>query len=61
MNIKGLKQVQKGAKLLIKKQQIDKQLKCLAEIYYNQTGINAENEKYFLTLAEDYNKQMNNK
>jgi len=61
MKVKGIKQVKKGAKLLLKKQQIDKQLKQLAEIYYSQTGIKYEDEKYFLVLAEDCNKQMNNK
>lgn len=57
MEVKGLKQVKKGAKLLLKKQQIDKQLKELAKLYHNQTSIKAEDEKYFLALAKDYNKQ----
>ena len=61
MQAKGLKEVKKGAKLLLKKQKIDEQLKQLALIYHNQVGIKAEDEKYFLKLAKDYNKQQKSK
>lgn len=57
MQAKGLKEVKKGAKLLLQKQKIDQQLKQLAQIYHNQVGVKYEDEKYFLKLAKDYNKQ----
>ena len=61
MQAKGLKEVKKGAKLLLKKQKIDQQLKQLAQIYHNQVGVKCEDEKYFLKLAKDYNKQQKSK
>ena len=57
MRVKGLKEVKKGAKLLKKKQKIDQKLKELAKLYHNNVSIKAEDEKYFITLAKDYNKQ----
>ena len=61
MQAKGLKEVKKGAKLLLKKQKIDEQLKQLALIYHNQVDIKSEDEKYFVKLAKDYNKQQKSK
>ncbi|MFQ6724475.1 MAG: hypothetical protein ACLRFE_04020 [Clostridia bacterium] len=57
MKVLGEKEVKKAAKLLMKKEKIDVKLKELAKIYNSQVSINAEDEKYFLKLAKDYNKQ----
>ena len=57
MEAKGLKEVKKGAKLILKKQKIDAQLKELAKVYHSQVGFKSEDEKYFIALADDYNKQ----
>ena len=61
MQAKGLKEIKKGAKLLLKKQKIDAELKQLAKAYHNQVSIKAEDEKYFLKLAKDYNAQQKSK
>jgi len=61
MQAKGLKEIKKGAKLLLKKEKIEEQLKELAKLYHNQVSIKAEDEKYFLKLAKDYNKQQKSK
>ena len=56
MQAKGLKEVKKGAKLLLKKEKIDGKLKKLAEQYRNLTSPKFD-EHYFLAMAEDYIKQ----
>ena len=59
MEVNGLKEIKKGAKLLLKKEKIEQKLKELAKDYHNQVDIKAEDEKYFITMAKDYNKQKN--
>ena len=61
MRAKGLKEVKKGAKLLKKKQKIEQKLKELAKLYHNNVSIKAEDEKYFMALVMDYNKQQKRK
>ena len=61
MRAKGLKEVKKGAKLLKKKQKIEQKLKELAKLYHNKVSIKAEDEKYFMALVKDYNKQQKRK
>ena len=61
MRAKGLKEVKKGAKLLKKKQKIEQKLKELAKLYHNNVSIKAEDEKYFMALVKDYNKQQKRK
>ena len=57
MQAKGLKEVKKGAKLLLKKQKIDEKIKRLARVYHSQVSVKCDDEKYFVAMAEDYNKQ----
>ena len=46
MKVIGVKEVKKGAKLLLKKQKIDQQLKQLAQIYHNQVGAKCEESTF---------------
>lgn len=57
MEIKGLKQIKSGAKLFLKKQKLEEQLKQLAKEYHQQVSVKAEDETYFIAMVEDYIKQ----
>lgn len=61
MEAKGLKEVKKASKLLVKKEKIDAKIKQLAQEYLKQVGSKTFNEEYFIALANDYAKQNKNK
>ena len=56
----GLKEVKKAAKLAVKKQKIEKEIKELSKKYANLVNPNTVTEEYFEAMVADFIKQTSN-
>ena len=56
----GLKEVKKAAKLTVKKQKIEKEIKELSKKYANLVNPNTVTEEYFEAMVADFIKQTSN-
>lgn len=52
--IKGLNEVKKASKLLIKKQKLENKINNLAKKYYATVNIKTSDNEYFFALINDY-------
>ena len=57
MKVKGLKEVKKAAKLTVKKQKIEKQIKELSKQYANLINPEVITDEYFTAMVEDHMKR----